>query len=303
MQMGKLAGSVAILGVACLLALRCAAEEPASKPIQIGLADSVFRDTPASLIGVLSRPLKALMESQSGVSGEIMLAGDAIALADKLKANKLQLAVFHGFEFAWARQHCPELKPLVVAIANHRMLHAHLVVLKDGGINSCGDLKGKVIGLPAVSREHLHLYLERRCPAMGSDPHTYFSQVIRPNDPEEALDDVINGRSQAAIVDRVALDNYQESKPALAAKLRVLQQSEPFPPSVIAYIPGGVDESILKRFREGMLNASQTPQSRSLLKLCRITSFEDAPADFERWLADIAKAYPRVVPAEKKAQK
>src|SRR5258707_15412305 len=118
--------SIAALGAACLLALPCAAEEPTSKPVQIGLADSIFRDTPASLIGVLSRPLKALMESQTGVTGEIMLAGDAIALADKLKANKVQLGVFHGFEFAWARQHCPELKPLVGAIANHRILHAHL---------------------------------------------------------------------------------------------------------------------------------------------------------------------------------
>src|SRR2546429_7702608 len=99
MWMGKWIGSVAALSLACLLASPCAAEEPTSKPIQIGLADSLFHDTPASLIGVLSRPLKALMESQTGVTGEIMLAGDPIALADKLQANKVQLGVFHGFEF------------------------------------------------------------------------------------------------------------------------------------------------------------------------------------------------------------
>ncbi len=301
MRMGRMAGRLAALALAWGMALPSgsmrAAEEPASKPIQIGLANSLFRDTPASLIGLLSRPLKSLMEAQTGVSGDLVLAGDAIALADKLKANKVQLGVFHGFEFAWARQHCPELKPLVIAVAQHRMLHAHLVVLKDGGVNSCGDLKGKIIGLPAVSREHLHLYLERRCPALGSDPRTFFAEVNRPSDPEEALDDVVNGRSQAAIVDRAALDSFQESKPARAAKLRVLQQSEPFPPSVIAYYPGSLDESILKRFREGMIDATQSQRSRDLLKMCRITAFEDIPREYEQLLVEILKAYPRAEPA------
>lgn len=297
-----IAGSGAALALAWVLTLTAgrtsAADNVPAAPVQIGIVNSLFRDTPPVLIGVLSRPLKSLMETQTGVSGELKLAGDAIALADKLKANQVQLGVFHGFEFGWAKQHCPELKPLVIAVAQHRMLHAHLVVLKDGGISTCGDLKGKTVGLPAVAREHLHLYLERRCPSAGSDPKKFFARVNRPSDPEEALDDVVNGRTEAAVVDRLALDSYQESKPARANKLRVLQQSEPFPASVIAYYPGSVDESMLKRFREGMINANQSPQSKGLLKMCRITAFEEVPAEFPQLLAEIIKAYPRAISAK-----
>ena len=301
MRIGSIAKAGAALAVAWALAIppgSAAAEKTEGKPIQIGLANSLFRDTPAALIGILSRPLKSLMESQTGVSGELQLAGDAVALADKLKANKVQLGVFHGFEFGWAQQHCPELKPLVIAIAQHPMQHAHLVVLKDCGINGCCDLKGKTIGLPAISREHLHLYLERRCPAAGSDPKKFFARINRPCDPEEALDDVLNGRADAALVDRIGLDSYQESKPSRANKLRVLQQSEPFPPSVIAYYPGSLDESVLKRFREGMINANQSPQSKNLLRMCRITAFEEVPPEYSRLLAEIIKAYPRAIPAK-----
>ena len=302
MRIGRIAGNGAALALAWVLALIPGTARPAEntpgKPIQIGIVNSLFRDTPPILIGVLSRPLKSLMETQTGVSGELQLAGDAVALADKLKANKVQLGVFHGFEFGWAKQHCPELQPLVIAVAQHRMLHAHLVVLKDGGVNCCGDLKGKTVGLPAVSREHLHLYLERRCPASGSDPAKFFSRVNRPSDPEEALDDVVNGRTDAAIVDRLALDSYQESKPARSLKLRVLQQSEPFPASVIAYYPGSLDDSMLKRFREGMINANQSAQSKNLLKMCRITAFEEVPPEFAPLLAEIIKAYPRAISAK-----
>ncbi len=53
------------------------AEEPAGRTVQIGLAKTLFRDTPPSLINVLSRPLKALMESQTGVSGNLQVVGDA----------------------------------------------------------------------------------------------------------------------------------------------------------------------------------------------------------------------------------
>ncbi len=308
MRIGTIGGSGAALVLSWMLVMppgsASAAEDSPDKPIQIGIVNSLFRDTPASLIGILSRPLKTLMEAQTGVSGDLVLSGDAIALAEKLKANKVQLGVFHGFEFGWARQHCPELKPLVIAVAQHRLQHAHLVVLKDGGVNACGDLKGKTIGLPAVSREHLHLYLERRCPALGSDPQKFFARVHRPSDPEEALDDLITGRSEAAIVDRLALDSYQRSKPELAAKLRVLQQSEAFPASVIAYYPGSLDEAMLKRFREGMINATQSQRSKDLLKLCRITSFEDIPPEYEQLLVEIIKAYPRSEPAkEGKSQK
>jgi hypothetical protein len=41
-----------------------------------------------------------------------------------------------------------------------------------------------------------------------------------------------------------------------------------------------------------MIAARSTERGRSLLKLCRITTFEGIPADYEKTVADILKAYP-----------
>src|SRR5262249_22826349 len=153
-----------------------------------------------------------------------------------------------GFEFAWARLHNPELKPLVIAVCKHKQLHAHLVVAKDNPCGGCDDLKGKVLALARLSRGHCHLYLERRCSGPHADPHKVFSKITSPADAEEALDDVVDGRAHATIVDRLALDTYKAHKPARAERLKVLSQSEAFPAAVVAYQPGVLDESALRRF-------------------------------------------------------
>jgi len=99
------------------------------------------------------------------------------------------------------------------------------------------------------------------------------------------------GIVQAAIVDRHALDQYQQDKPSRCNRLRVLSQSEMFPTGVVAYQEGALDESTLRRFHDGMIGAG-TPRGRELLKLSRITAFEEVPADYEQLLGDIARAYP-----------
>ncbi len=245
-------------------------------------------------IGLLARPLKALMESQTGLTGELVLAGDHADLGAQLKDGKVQLGVFHGFEFAWARLKNPGLKPLVIAVSQHRLLHAHLVVRKDSLVHGCCDLKGKVIALPRMSREHCHLYLERRCPG-GADPAGFFSRITHPSSADDALGDVVDGLAQAAIVDQIALDDYQQSRPARANQLRVLHQSEPFPAAVVAYQEGTLDDVTLHRFRDGMIGADKTERGQRLLKMCRITRFEEMPADYTRLLEDIARAYPPIL--------
>src|SRR5438874_3259665 len=240
--------AAAALPVAVLLLLPASrAAEGDARGIRIGLVRTLFRDTPASLVDVLSQPLKTLMQSQTGMSGELSVTGDAFDLSKKLKEHTVQLGVFHGFEFAWARQRNPGLKALVVVVCHHRQLHAHLVVRKDSPASCCADLKGKSVAIPLGSREHCHLYLQRRCPGAGADPKKFFAEITTPGSTEEALDDVIDGAVQAAIVDRFALDQYQQDKAARCNRLRIPCQSEMFPTGVVAYQEGSLDEATLRR--------------------------------------------------------
>ncbi len=260
--------------------------------VRIGLVGSLFRNMPEPVMKMLMAPFRSLLEMQTGMTGELVAGGDAASLGRQLKEERVHFGVFHGFEFAWARLKNPDLKPLVLCVNGNGKLRAELVVRRAEGVSAVGELRGQSVALPRFSREHCRLFLERRCTAPGCEPANFFKRVTSPEDAEEALDDVVDGRCTAAVVDTLALDTYRKFKPGCAARLRTLLESEWFPPAVVAYQPGILQEELLDRFRDGMLAANSTDRGKRLLELCRITAFRPIPEDYNRMLDAIAKVYP-----------
>jgi len=286
---------VAILAVACSLPAlvldRSAGAEEITRnpPIRVGVAGSVFRDTPAPMVNMMMKPLKSLLESQTGVNGDMVAGTDALSLGNQLADDKVQLAVFHGFEFAWVKQKHPDLKPLILCACPAPCSKANVIVLKDSTAKNVADLKGLKIALAPHTREHCHLFLERQC---VEPPCKFFGKVDRPENIEEALDDVVDGLVDATVVDGTSLQNYAERKPGRYAKLKTLIQSEAFPNGVVACNPANFNEEAQKKLRDGLINAVQTNKGKTLLAICRITSFEKVPDDFDKELKAIAKTYP-----------
>jgi ABC-type phosphate/phosphonate transport system substrate-binding protein len=179
----------------------------------------------------------------------------------------------------------------MIAVNRQRYLHAHIVVNKDSQIKDLADLQGKTLAVPRCSREHCLLYLERYCQALGKEPAGFF-QVKTPSGLEKALDDVAEGRADAALIDGVALDCYERLRAPLYAKLKCIQKSGVFPAAVVAYHAGAVDQKTLRRFKAGMMNAKKSAHGRELLMLACMTGFEPVPADYEEILVEVAKTYP-----------
>ncbi len=272
---------------------RAPAEDAAPAPtVRIGLLNTLFRDAPEPLIQVLAKPFKTLMEDQAGFVGQVVVETSPDLLALQLKDNKIQLGVFHGFEFAWARLKNPELKPLMIAVNQQPFARAVLVVRQDNKAENADALQGRVLALPRLAREHCRLYVARRCVGRGLPMDKWFAKISTPGTSQDALADLADDYVHAAVVEDVELADFRKAYPKLAAKLRVLAESETFPCAVIAYQPGGMDEDVLKRLLTGMISAKTTPRGRSLMELCRITGFEAVPADYEKNLIDIRKAYP-----------
>jgi ABC-type phosphate/phosphonate transport system substrate-binding protein len=274
-------------------------ERGPGRTVRIGLIGSLFRDTPEPVVQVMMRPFRSLLETQTGVCGDLIAAGDADNLAQKLKNDEVQLGVFHGIEFAWARQKFPRLRALVIAINQHPFLRAEVIVQKDSPISSLADLKGRIVALDRRAREHCRLYLERRCVPPGATPEKHFSRLATPLNAEDSLDDLQEGTIQAAVVDATEFETYRQNHPVRAARLRRLDQSEHFPCAVVAYYPGSVAGELLDRFRSGMIAAQETARGKQLLSLCRITRFAEPQADFEEALNSIIKAYPPASPGSK----
>jgi ABC-type phosphate/phosphonate transport system substrate-binding protein len=270
------------------------AQERSEPPecLRIGLVETLFDGVPRSMITALSQPFSALIRSQTGFGGELVPVATPSDLGRQLADNKIQLGVFHGVEFAWTRQKHPELKPLVLAVNVDRYPRAYLLVRKADRPHDFAELAGTKLAVARQTRQHCRLWVEHRCEECGKDSQHFFAKVNVPPNAEEALDDVVDGLVQSAVVDGPSLDCYKRRKPGRYAKLDVLHRSEGFPAAVVAYRPGAFGEADIDRFRDGLMNAKETALGRQLLLLWRLTAFEPVPSDYEQALTDIVKTYP-----------
>jgi ABC-type phosphate/phosphonate transport system substrate-binding protein len=278
-----------------------------SDSVRIGMVDSLFREVPKPMLAIVMQPFATLMQQQTGLSGQIVADGEYTNLSQDLVNDKVQLGVFHGIEFAWARLRHPELRPLMIAVTQQHHLRAYLIVRSDFEGENLADLHGKEIALSRGTREHCHLFLTKYCKKEGHEPKHFFAKITTPPNPEEALDKVYEDEIQATVVDNIALESYKRRKPGRFEQLQPILISEIFPAGVVAYHPGAIDPETLRRFREGMSTANQSPLGRQLMTLWKLTAFEPIPGDYEKTLTDIVKAYPpppeAKVNGEKKAKK
>ena len=262
------------------------AEDP--EVIKIGIVESLIKDLTPGKQKLLQTEFPDLVKDFTGINSTLIQGGDPFSAGKKVAAGEWHLGVFQGVEFAWAQSKDKKLQPLTVAVNKQKSIHALLVASKDSKINGFEDLKGKEVHV-LMAREHCRLFAEK---GAGGKAEQFFGKLLPTNNTEEALDDILRGKVQASIVDNSALDSYEELQPGRFKRLKVVAKSESFPPAVIAHYQGVLSQPLLNKFRDGMLEANQTEKGRDAMANFRIASFEAVPADYQRQLDDILKAYP-----------
>jgi hypothetical protein len=93
-------------------------------------------------------------------------------------------------------------------------------------------------------------------------------------------------------VDVVGLESYQHRKPTRFSEIKIVQKSEIFPASVVAYRAGTFDDVELDLLKQRMSRATSNRLTQQLLTLWKLTAIEPIPADFEETMANILKYYP-----------
>ena len=280
-----------ICGLAGLLTAGAAvAQPPPTGGVRIGMVPGMFRDVNPALVQAMSRPLRDLIGRQSGLTGDVQIATDPFALGDQMGRGQFELGVFHGFEYAWVRDRHPDLRPLVVTVPPGRTLRAVVVVRADSKASGLAALKGETVLVPRGSKAHVHLFLERERAKLPAD-------VAAPKHKpaltaEEALDAVAAGDAAAAVVDASQLAGYGSLQPGAARQLRVLAQSDKFPPTVVAYNAKTASPAAVAQVRALLVAAHQTPAGKPLMMLWSLQGFEDPPADYEASLRAVRAAYP-----------
>ena len=263
-----------------------------NKTLKIGMVKTIFKDTPDSLLQLLMKPFRSVMESQTGFAGDLVMIPNHKSLSKQLIDGDASVGVYHGFEFAWAKLKNPDLQPMMLAVNSKAPLVAYLVVSKDSKVAKVEELKGKKLALPRGNREHCRMFLEHRILPANSKANDYFAKVQQNMDLEDAFDGLGDNDFQAVLADSTAWEAYKTQKPGRADKLVAVMVSETFVPAVIGYNPKKLDKEAFEGFKNGMLSASNNPSSKRLLEFVKITSFETIPANFQEQLNDSVRNYP-----------
>jgi len=284
-----------ILALAVALALPCAVasgQQARVEVLHIGATGTLTGEADSQKEKGAVQTLRRFIKEATGFTNDIAREKDWQQLVDRMKKGELQVGVFQGYEFAWAQEKNPDVKPLALAVNGQRYPIAYVLAHRDNAATDFGGLKGQAICLPITNQQFPRLFLERQSEARGQKADAFFSKITTPDHLEDALDDVVDRKLSAVVVDGAALEAYRRRKPSRAKQLKVVARSEPFPPAVVAYYGSTLDEATRRLLKDGLLGAAKKEKGEMLLTLCRLTGFDDVPADFPKVLAATRKTYP-----------
>jgi ABC-type phosphate/phosphonate transport system substrate-binding protein len=272
---------------------------PAQKPpsvLKVGTTGSLAAGTSgADEKGALDT-LHNFIKSETGFENDIVDHKGWQELAEKLEKGTDNVGVFQGFELAWALEKYPKLKPLAVAVNGQPYRQIFVVTRKDSKAKRIDELKEKKVAVMKAGQGYPLLVLQTLAKA---EPKSFFSLQFADN-AEDALDDLVDGKVDAAAVDRVAIDAFKRRKPGRFAQLKELIRSKNLPSTTIVYYDGKLDEATVNKFRDGLVNANKKEKGRTLLTYFKLTGFAAPPEDFKKLLDESRKNYP--LPAQESTE-
>jgi ABC-type phosphate/phosphonate transport system substrate-binding protein len=269
------------------------AQQPRNEVLRIGASDSLELNTGVSDLSA-AEALKKFIRDQTGFDNDIFKLRNWSELAEHMRHGKLDVGVFQGYEFAWAKGRYPQFRSLAVAVDVYPNPYVYVVGRADR-VTSFAKLQGQTIAMPPSSEGELWLFIDNQTRNRGRSAESFFSRTTKPKNVEDALDDVVDGAVKAAAVERVGLEAYRRRKPGRFDRLKQLAHSPAFPPPVVASFGDQLDAAKAQKLVDGLLNANRTGDGRRLLDMFKLTGFAPTPPDYD----DLLKATRRLYPPRK----
>jgi ABC-type phosphate/phosphonate transport system substrate-binding protein len=265
-----------------------------SRPLHFALSSSFVTGKADTILKIASDDFREVLKATTGLDGDLTSKLNTFEIAEKLNAKQIDFGIFHAHEFAWLQKKHPDLEPLLVASNGKKGEQVFVVVNKKNPAKSFADLAGKKLDLPSGTSELCRVFVDKKSMDSGMKPaKDFFSGVEKSAAQVAALDNVAREKIDVTAVTTMWLEYYKDVKgPTFNNQLRILEQSEPFPPAVIVYKKGAVPEKTLEQFKSGLLKAHKTDVGREMMKDWNIESFEAVPADYVGRLMVIQKTYP-----------
>jgi ABC-type phosphate/phosphonate transport system substrate-binding protein len=258
---------------------------------RIGVSKSMYRDVPAELVRMAGQPFQDLIKAQTGLTGEMLPATEAMETARAIDEGKIHLGVFPGHEFAWAKEKYPDLQPIICSVYRPKEIHAVILVRHDCKATTLADMKDSKLALAPTLKDHARLFWERKR-AEDMDGVTLCTPK-KAATVHDGINSLIDGEVDVTVADHADWNYFEKLYPGPAKNVKVLTRSEEFPQTVLVYKKGSLSEDALGKIRNGFITAHENPKAARMMKMIRIDRFSTIPDSYDESLRTCLKLYPK----------
>jgi len=214
-----------------------------------------------------------IVANKWGRTSSTRICSTLAELETDIRSKKIDLVVLLTTEYLELRGKVP-LEPLFIPVQGNNLYdRLVLVVRKDSGLRSLTDLKGKTLLQKIdLSADRRSLWLDTLLMRQGMrNPERFFSNAREITKPSASIFAVFFRKADACIVTQRSLRVMSELNPQLSSDLLVLEESPPWPTSIIA-VRKGLPVQHRKTIQEVLGTLDQSTQGKQLLTLFRMDS-------------------------------
>ncbi len=269
-RLSKMAGRLLALGLCLAAPAGCSKAQlppqnqvPPEKTLLIGLIpeQNLFRQIERY------EPLAGYLSGKTGVRIGLKILPRYGSVIDKFRSLELDGAFFGSFTYALARDTLGVsviARPL--APDNTSMYHGLILVRKDSGIRTIGEMRGKRFAFVDKATTAGYLLPLHYFHVNGvSDFRTYFRETYFAGTHEDVILDVLNGKTDAGAAKNTVFRRMSEKDDRIAKELVALERSPDVPENGLA-LKNDVGDPLRERVRTALLTMHDDPEGKKILE-------------------------------------
>ena len=242
--------------------------QPSSPPLRVAVASMVspketfksYQDMLQYLGARLDRPIELVQRKTYAEVNELIRAG-SIDLAFICSQSYVQGQQQFGMELLAAP-----------AVRGEALYRAYIIVPAESPVTRFDELRGKVFAFTDPDSNTGRLVPTYLLWQKGESPESFFRETVYTYSHDNSMRAVADRLVDGASVDSLAYDYTLTQNPELAARTRVIYQSELFgsPPVVV---PPGLSEDLKGQLREALLAMDRDYRGKAILGSLMIDRF------------------------------
>ena len=261
-----------------------------SPPAQLRIGSAPYL-SPTELHEIFN-PLLRHLSQKTGVKASLVLAKNYAELVRMLKAKEIEIAVLPPYVYVSAKEQLTTLQPLVSPItAGAETSGSYLFTMKDSGLKSLQDLKGKRLALVDPESVTGYLFPLMALLEAGLSPAQDLAEIVIMGSHDRVLDAVKNHEVDAGASYSSAMSSYTTREGLAPDFFLILAKGARSPHEVWAH-SGALSPGFSEKVKQLLFSlSSNTPEGKQLLTLINgFVPVEDTNYEHIRDVAVLVKA-------------